>query len=132
MGDVPTTNNSALGTAEAIINASIVEIGKPIVERLILSIPALSFLNIWPLSWLLSYILGKIASFWSEAFQIMGIKLIISIQTEAERSKYAEKEGRLRAILSSGDKDAIDKAKLEADKAFDSFIHYNGSSPIIK
>lgn len=131
MGEVPTTVNKTLGAAEDIINSGIMSVMAPITIQLISSVPQLSFLKIWPLSWFLSLIVNKIFSYLNVALQIVGVKLIITIQTDAERSAYQKSEGELRAALLSGDKDAIEKARLASNNAIDNLIHYDGSSPII-
>lgn len=131
MGEVPTTVNKTLGAAEEIINGGVMSVMAPITIQLISSVPQLSFLKIWPLSWFLSLIVNKVFSYLNVALQVAGVKLIISIQTDEERSIYQKAESELRKALLSGDKDAIEKARLGSNHAIDNLIHYDGSSPII-
>lgn len=132
MGEIPTTTNKTLGAVESIINGSIMKIGAPIVTKLIQSVPALSFLNIWPLSAILSWGVGFVLQHLSTAFQILGVKLVLNIQTNAELSAYADGEKGLREAMLKGDKDAVQKASDEFDKAAASLIHWDGSSPVIR
>ena len=102
----------------------------PAVTAGILAVPQLAWLNVWPLKQIFTWLIGLLGQQISIFFQVAGIKLIVTIQTDAEQGVYTQAEGNLRNALLTGDKDAIAKASKEADAAFESLIHYDGSSPV--
>lgn len=130
MGETPTTVNKALETTEAIINGGVMQVISPLVIQVTESIPQLSFLRIWPISFIFEKIVNFVLQQFSTLCQQLGVKLIITVQTNEERSAYAQAEGDLRAALITGDPNAISKARIASNAAIDSLIHYDGSSPL--
>lgn len=131
MGQVPTTINKSLGEVESVINEALMSGAAPVAIRLISAIPQLSWLNIWPISSIFSYIVNFVFQKMSVFFQVLGIRLVINIQTAEEQSVYLKAEGELRAAMLTGDPNAIAKAKQAANDAINSLVHYDGSSPIV-
>ena len=131
MGTTPTTTNEALGTAEKLKNEGVMDGLEPVITQIISTIPQLAFLKLPFISFIYNYTMVYIFQAFSKALQVVGVKLIITIQTDEEQSTYSNAEGALRAALVTGDPDAIAKANAEFNAAIDSLIHYDGSSPII-
>jgi hypothetical protein len=56
-----------------------------------------------------------------------GVKIIITVQTEAEKSAFMAAEGVLRAALLTKDAAQITAARKVFEDAADSIVHYDGS-----
>lgn len=127
----PTTVNKTLQTTETLINDGVMKVLSPLVIQVVSSIPQLSFLKIWPISSIFASIVNFILRQFSTLCQDVGVRLVITAQTNEERSAYSQAEGVLRAALLTGDPNAISKARAQANAAIDALIHYDGSaSPV--
>lgn len=132
MGENPTPTNKTLGVVESAINAVVMKVTAPLVVQMVSSIPQLAFLKIWPISEIFSALVKWILGFANVAFQRLGIKMVLTIQTDHELDDYSKAEGELRQALLGGDPNAIQKASDEFDKSLGNLIHWDGSSPIVK
>lgn len=132
MGTVPTTDNQALETFDSISADIALKAMLPVAERLaetaaevaepVLAAPVIKTLfegvvNIG-MKWVAHYLLT--------VFVQAGVKIIVTIQTDAEKSAYAKAEGALRAALLQKDPAAIAVAKKGLDEAANSVIHSDG------
>lgn len=130
MGEVPTTTNQLAGTVEAIINGATMKVAAPLLINLISSTPYTAWLK-WPIisglfSMLVNYFMAKLA--W--VFEVIGVRLVIKIQTDQEESAYSQAEEDLRKAQLSGDQNAIQKSSDQFDKTLGNLIHWDGSAPV--
>ena len=70
------------------------------------------------------YLMGKLGYL----FQKAGIKITIKLQTEGQKTAYAEAEALLRAANLTGDPKKIEEATLEFEKRFQKLAHYDGDA----
>ena len=69
----------------------------------------------------------EIATLLLQQMVALGVKIIITVQTDEEKATYSTAEGALRAALLTGDPVKIAIAKKGMDDAADGVIAYDGS-----
>jgi hypothetical protein len=128
----PTTDNQALETFDNIAATAALKAVLPVVERLTetaaeTQLPFLALPLVKQIFEGGANILEEQVA--KELLLILvgaGVKIIITVQTDAEKSAYAKAEGATRAALLSKDPAAIAAAKKEMDNAANSIIHSDG------
>lgn len=132
MSTVPTTDNQALETFDSIAATAALKVVLPVVER-ITETAAEAELPFLALP-LVKQIFEGTANILEEqvAKELLlllvtaGVKIIITVQTDAEKAAYQKAEGATRAALLSKDPVAIAAAKKEMDNAANQIIHSDG------
>lgn len=121
----PSTVNHAAETFDTIASGAVMKILVPVAEKA--EEAAVPELNLPVVKQIFEFGVEEIAAALLNASVALGVKIIITIQTDIEKSTYGAAEGKLRAALLSKDPLAIAKAKAEFENAADSVIHYDGS-----
>jgi hypothetical protein len=132
LGTVPTTTNQAATTFEGIASEVVIDLLLPAAETAleaaaevqapILGAPVLKQV----FEGLTNEAMSLMAHALLTALVESGVKIIITIQTEAEKSAYAAAEGRLRAALLTKDAAQVAAARKVFEDAADSIVHSDG------
>lgn len=132
MGAAPTTDNQALETFDSIAADAALKAVLPVVERLTETAAEaqLPFLALPIVKTIFeggaNLLEGQVAKELLLVLVGAGVKIIITVQTDAEKSAYAAAEGATRAALLTKDPAAIAAAKKGMDDAANSIIHSDG------
>ena len=126
MSDTPTTVNQAAKTVDQIISGVIFDAGIPIAEAAIIAAQPVFGLPI--IKQLLDYFLKYFGGFLYRAMGTFSTLQIIALQTNSEKSAYANAEKTLRAAHASGDPVALQAATDNFKRTFRDLVHYDGSA----
>jgi hypothetical protein len=125
MGSTPTTTNTATHTVDQIIQAAIFDVALNALQTyLYAQLPWLGFPIIKQvfgafLNWVAGYIytyLTQVANF-----------TVIDLQTDQEKASYDAAVTQLKSAQSSGDPNALQKAKDQFKSTLGNLIHFDGS-----
>lgn len=132
MGNLPTTDNPALETFDSIAATAALKAVLPVVEKLtetaaevqfpFLALPVVKTLFEGGTNILEEQVARELLL----VLVGVGVKIIITVQTDEEKSAYAKAEGATRAALLSKDPAAIAAAKKGMDDAANKIIHTDG------
>lgn len=126
MSDVPTTTNQAAQATSDIIDVAEYDAATPaVIAALVAVFPFLGWPIIGPI---FTAIYNYFAKDLYTEFKFVGIKIVIRIQTDIEKSTYSNAEGALRAAQLTGDPIKIKEATDAFKKAAQSLIHFDGSA----
>jgi hypothetical protein len=125
MASTPTKTNGTVSAVDSIIQSAIFDVALSALKTYLyaqmpwLSYPIIkqvfgSFLN-WIAGYIYTY-LTQVANF-----------TVIDLQTDQEKSSYAAAVTQLQAAQSSGDPNAIQKAKDQFTITLGNLIHFDGS-----
>jgi hypothetical protein len=133
VGAVPTTTNQAATTFEGIASEVALSLVLPTAEKALEAAAELElpFLAAPVVKQLFEGMTNEAMSLMAHALLTAlvdnGVKIIITIQTEEEKSAYAAAEGQLRSALLTKDAARIAAARKVFEDAADSVIHSDGS-----
>lgn len=128
----PPTDNSALETFDSIAAEAVLKVVLPVAEK------ATETYAEAQVPFLASPVIKQVFEFGvekleeHEAIQLLtllvqvGVKIIVTIQTDEEKANYSKAEAATRAALLSRDPAQIAAAKKEMDDAAASIIHTDG------
>lgn len=133
MGASPTTTNQVAETFDSIASQISLNLLLPAAEKSLET--AAEVAEPWLLTPVIQQlfegatneVMGLAAKDLLTALVDNGVKIILTIQTDAEKTVYSAAEGALRSALLGGDPVAIAKAKGDFTNAADSIIHCDGS-----
>lgn len=126
MGAVPTPVNETANTVNGIISFTVFDVAVRAFQTYAKA--QVPFLNLPIVSSIFSYLMNIVGGWFYAYFSQFATFTIIDWQTGSERDAYTRAEGVLRQAHLSGDKNAIDQATKQFRTAFESLVHWDGSS----
>ena len=125
MGDGPTTTNNTANTVNNVISVASDVVVATVEALIITEVP---FLGMPVIKQIFDGVFHFIAGYFVRAAQMGATFAVIDIQTAVEENALTKALAEIQAAEKSGDKDALQKALQDYQKAQSALINSDGSS----
>lgn len=123
----PSTVNQTASVIDEILKEIIEGGGQTVVENALIA--EFPWLGLPFIKQFFEFILSKVSDAIYTNAAIAATKIVIDVQVNMEKSQVLNAFQNLQMAVASGDKNAIDIASTDLDKAYGNLIHDDGSAP---